>query len=422
MPEPTRAALAAPGADSRGETVLVVDDEPGIRTVLGLALEDKGRRVLLAASALEALELFEAHRPGIVLTDIKMPGMDGVALLKELKDMDPNVEVIMVTGHGDMDLAVASMRHGSSDFITKPVADEALDVALARAGERLALREALRRHTEELERLVQERTAELLAAERLAAAGRAVADLSHAIKNIASGLEGGMFVLGKGIELEERRYLLEGWEMIGGGVERIRALALALLQHARFARAELRECDPAEPAREAARLLAARAEAEGVELDLDIHLARDDDRNLAASDGPTANLDPDGVVRLLLNLLENGLDACAAGENDGDGSGARTRPHVRPHVRLSLRIEDGCAVYRVADTGAGLSPEARARAFEEFFSTKGAGGTGVGLMTCRAIARAHGGDVELSGNPGGTGTLATVRLPLRGPSATTGRG
>jgi signal transduction histidine kinase len=413
MPEQTHAALAP-------ETVLVVDDEPGIRTVLGLALEDKGRRVLLAASALEALELFEAQRPGIVLTDIKMPGMDGVALLKELKDMDPNVEVIMVTGHGDMDLAVASMRHGSSDFITKPVADEALDVALARAGERLALREALRRHTEELERLVEERTAELLAAERLAAAGRAVADLSHAIKNIASGLEGGMFVLGKGIELEERRYLLEGWEMIGGGVERIRALALALLRHARFARAELRECDPAEPAREAARLLAARAAAEGVEFDLDLGLDRHIDSNLAASGGPTANLDHDGVVRLLLNLLENGLDACALTAN-GDGAGARARPpvrpHVRPRVRLSLRIEDGCAVYRVADTGAGLSPEARARAFEEFFSTKGAGGTGVGLMTCRAIARAHGGTVELTENPGGTGTLATARLPLRGPSA-----
>ena len=101
------------------EPILLVDDEEGIRRVLGISLADSGYEVHLAADGREALEVFQRLRPPIVLTDIKMPGMDGVELLKRIKAIDPETEVIMISGHGDMDLAVQSLKNDAADFVTK---------------------------------------------------------------------------------------------------------------------------------------------------------------------------------------------------------------------------------------------------------------------------------------------------------------
>ncbi len=171
-------------------SLLLVDDEEGIRTVLSLLLADMGCAVRTAASGAEALAMVRATPPAVLLTDVRMPGMDGIDLLRAVKAEFPGVEVLVLTGHGDMELAVSSLRHGAGDFLTKPVSPEALEVALDRARQRMALREALRRHTEELEQLVAQRTRELLHAERLAAVGETAAGLAHAIKNVAAGWKG----------------------------------------------------------------------------------------------------------------------------------------------------------------------------------------------------------------------------------------
>jgi len=193
--------------DSR---ILLVDDEAGIRTVLGIALADSGYRVTAAENGEEALRLFRELKPPIVLTDIKMPEMDGIELLQHIKAESPGTEVIMFTGHGDMDLAIKSLKYGATDFVTKPINDEILDIALKRARERISLRRQLREYTENLERLVEEKSRDLIEAERMAAVGQTVAELSHTIKNIANSLKGSIFVLGKGVELDEKEYILEG--------------------------------------------------------------------------------------------------------------------------------------------------------------------------------------------------------------------
>mgnify|MGYP001550338808 CR=1 FL=1 len=115
------------------DKILLVDDEAGLRNVLGLSLEDRGFHVETASSGHEALEVFSRWRPDIVLTDIKMPGMDGLDLLQSLKKDDPDVEIIMITGHGDIDLAIKSLKFDATDFITKPIDDMILDIALKRA-------------------------------------------------------------------------------------------------------------------------------------------------------------------------------------------------------------------------------------------------------------------------------------------------
>ncbi|UZP68336.1 response regulator [Desulfovibrio mangrovi] len=173
--------------------VLLVDDEEGIRTVLGLSLADMGYRVHTAANGEEALRVFEEVRPHIVLTDIKMPGLSGIDLLERIKKTSPETEVIMITGHGDMNLAIQSIKKDATDFITKPINDDVLEIALKRAHERITMRASLNRHTENLEQMVEEQAARLIEQERQLAAlqvAEGFADGMRALCNSIDGAEG----------------------------------------------------------------------------------------------------------------------------------------------------------------------------------------------------------------------------------------
>ncbi|EGY24770.1 sensory box protein [Desulfovibrio sp. A2] len=177
-----------------GESILLVDDEEGIRTVLGIALADAGYHVTTAASGEEALARFAEHKPDIVLTDIKMPGLSGLDLLERLKAADPEVEVIMLTGHGDMDLAIQSLKRDATDFLTKPVNDDMLEVALRRARERIDMRRRLRGYTENLEQMVRDQSSRLVEAERQLAALQTMDGIASGIRSLCSALDdGGLF-------------------------------------------------------------------------------------------------------------------------------------------------------------------------------------------------------------------------------------
>lgn len=118
-------------------TILVIDDERPTLRMFELYLGAYGYPVLTAASGEEGLAVFEAKHPPIVLTDIKMPGMDGLAVLRAIKEASPGTEVVVITGHGDVDLALAALGLRATDFIDKPIRREALEAALSRANARL---------------------------------------------------------------------------------------------------------------------------------------------------------------------------------------------------------------------------------------------------------------------------------------------
>jgi len=118
-------------------TILVIDDERPTLQMFALYLGAYGYRVLVASSGEEGLAVFEAESPAIVLTDIKMPGMDGLQVLGAIKKRRPETEVIVVTGHGDTDLALAALELRATDFIDKPICRETLEAALGRANGRL---------------------------------------------------------------------------------------------------------------------------------------------------------------------------------------------------------------------------------------------------------------------------------------------
>jgi len=141
--------------------VLFIDDEEGIRKIFSILLRKEGYQVFTAKSGEEGLKIFEQEMPPIVITDIKMPGMDGIEVLKRVKEINPEAEVIIITGYGNMNSAIEALKLDASDFLPKPVKDEALLVALKRAQEKLELRIKLKKYTHNLEDLVRERTKEL---------------------------------------------------------------------------------------------------------------------------------------------------------------------------------------------------------------------------------------------------------------------
>jgi two-component system, NtrC family, sensor kinase len=141
--------------------LLIIDDEAGIRKVLSLSLASDGYDVLTAPGGEEGIELFEKESPSIILTDIKMPGMDGIEVLKQIKEQSPDSEVVMITGHGDMDLAIEALKLDASDFLNKPIKDAALSVALKRAEERIAIKRKLKSYTDDLENMVRVATEEV---------------------------------------------------------------------------------------------------------------------------------------------------------------------------------------------------------------------------------------------------------------------
>ena len=372
------------------KSILLVDDEAGIRKVLGIALSDMGYRVITAKNGKEALREFEDKRPPIVLTDIKMPEMDGIELLRQIKQRNSEAEVIMITGHGDMDLAIKSVKYEATDFVTKPINDEVLEIALNRAQERIAMRRKLNEYTQNLEELVKEKTKKLVEAERLAAVGQTVAGLSHAIKNITGGLKGGAFVLEKGIELSDQKYLMQGWEMVKGNVDKITNLSLDLLNYAKDTDFDFQAGDPNQPAREVFDLMRPRARELGIELNKDFSDRLD-----------TCQLDMDLIYRCLLNLVTNALDAFAQVNIDNRDKKVTLR---------TIKSRGWGVEYQVLDNGCGMNPEIRKNIFKRFFSTKGSDGTGIGLMITQKIVKDHKGVIEVESEEG-VGSKFVIKIP-----------
>ncbi len=371
-------------------TLLLVDDEVGIRKVLSLSLVDAGYEVITAENGAEAIALFNSQNPAIVLCDIKMPGMDGIEVLRNIKQLNSDVEVIMFTGHGDMDVAIRSFKNEANDFITKPINLDALEIALKSAEERIRMRRQLKDYTENLERLVAEKSAQLVEAERMAAIGETIAGLSHAIKNIANGLKGSIFVLKEGIDTDDKNYMQQGWQMVRGNVDKIRDLSLDLLNYGKYANIRPQLADPNQPVHEVAEIMATVAAEQDIELQIDL------DHQLSK-----CQFDPEAMNRCLMNVVSNAFDACVSQK---ETSTTRT-------VTLKTFKAKGWAVaYQISDNGPGMETDVQKRIFQGFFSTKGTEGTGIGLMMSKKIVDQHRGDIEVI-SAKGRGTTITIRLP-----------
>jgi PAS domain S-box-containing protein len=228
---------------------------------------------------------------------------------------------------------------------------------------------------------------EKLDAERLAAVGQTVAGLAHGIKNILTGLEGGMYVAGTGMKRGDEARLRQGWEMLERNMGRISALVKNLLAFSRGDKARVSLVEPTVVAREVVELFRDSAEQHGVTLETSV--------SHALAPMPA---DSEGLHSCLANLISNALDACLVSHN----------PSCR--VRVSVSETDDVVSFEVTDTGCGMDYEVKQKAFTSFFSTKGAGGTGIGLLLTRKIVQQHGGTIAFESAPG-QGTTFRLSFP-----------
>ena len=365
--------------------ILLIDDEPGIRKMMSLDLSADGYQVLTAEDGPSGLEVFEKERPNIVLTDVKMPGMDGLEVLRRIKAAVPETEVIVITGHGDMDTAVRALQLEASDFITKPIHDQALGVALKRAQERLGLRAELSAYTCGLEEKVREASQKLIEAERLAAIGQTVAQVAHSVKNMLAGLRGGVYLLQEGRKRGDERLGEQGLNMLERNLRQIKSFVTDMLSLSKPREPELEEFDPCQVIAEALEIMDLEAQAKVVEL-----------RTGALPEGLILRAEKRRILDTLVNLVSNAVDAAA------EVSGG--------WVEVDLAESEGGVAILVRDNGPGLSPEAQANLGKGFFSTKGGAGTGLGLMVAHKTAREHGGRLECAPREGG-GTVFRLILP-----------
>jgi len=231
-------------------------------------------------------------------------------------------------------------------------------------------------------RLVESR----MQSERLAATGEAVAYVSHYIKNILQGLRGGADVVQIGLKRKHLATIEQGWQIVQRNLAKIYNLTTNMLAFSKSREPRLVMAQLNGPVREAIELVQAPADGRGVMVLAEL------DESL-----PPAPIDVDGIHQVALNILTNAVEACP-----------RSRGVVNVKTEYDPKTEE--AVLTISDNGSGIPPDQLHQIFEPFHSTKGQGGTGLGLAVARKIVQEHNGRIHVRSRPQ-EGTTFIIRLP-----------
>ncbi len=370
-------------------TVLVVDDEQAFADTLAERLRTRGLVVATAYDGSSAVEYVRQLRPAVVLLDLSMPGMDGLATLEAIKGLFPTTAVILLTAESGLTTAVAGMKRGAADYLVKPVP---LDRILQ------AIQDA---ETQRLDAAKRQRMAETA---RLAALGELAVGVAHEINNplqIVLNEVGWLAeLLGEApLSATTRAELDQSLATIREQTTRCKSITAQLLA--------LRDAVPAND-----NLCPLNAVVEEV---LQGRRQRWHERFGVAVDIPDTIVVPSSTwSRILHPLVDNAIDALEARiayEQDQESSPLPQRMRITAQfpndAELSLQVED---------TGIGMESGVLARIFEPFFSTKEVGrGMGLGLSLCHALVEALGGRIEVHSIPG-RGTTVTVIVPYHVPN------
>ncbi|MFH1116518.1 MAG: ATP-binding protein [Pseudomonadota bacterium] len=230
----------------------------------------------------------------------------------------------------------------------------------------------------------------------LAVLGETIAGMSHTIKNILCGLQGGVYVVDSGLLRGRQDRVAAGWEMVKNNVEKISDLVKGILYASKEREPEYKEVDPGGLLKEICDLFESRAGSEG------IGLIRAFDLRLG-----TCLLDPAAIHSAVSNLVSNALEAC---RNVNDSR--------RQQIVVGGCIEAGRLFLQVSDNGSGMPPEVKEKLFNKFYSTKGGKGTGLGLVITRKVVEEHRGIIQVESAPG-RGTTFTIEIPVK-PADTSG--
>ncbi len=241
---------------------------------------------------------------------------------------------------------------------------------------------------------------EKIDAERLAAVGQTVAGLAHGIKNILTGLEGGIYIFKTGLDRSDRSRIDQGWSILDRNIEKISCLTKNLLGFSKGHTPNVKMLKPQKVVWEVVELYREAASQHGIKIFADV------DDNIAP-----APFDAEGLHSCLANLVSNAIDACQMSDSPGCS------------VTVHLKEEADNISFIVEDEGCGMDYDIRQKVFTNFFTTKGRDGTGLGLLLTRKIVQEHGGRISLESRPG-EGSMFKLIFPrnrLPRPEAGTGK-
>jgi PAS domain S-box-containing protein len=225
---------------------------------------------------------------------------------------------------------------------------------------------------------------------QLESTGLLISSISHSIKGLLNGLDGGIYLVNVGLEKDNQERVKKGWEMVLRNVDRIRSTVLNILNYAKEREPNWEEISATDLANEVYALFETRARDDGVKLT----------RELVADVGHVEG-DPMALRSLLVNLIENSIEACRV-----------DRKKTEHTVSFGVRSDDEQVFYEVKDNGIGMDRETREKIFTLFFSSKGMEGTGLGLFIANNIARAHGGKIDVE-SAVDEGTRFVVTIPRK---------
>ncbi|MEE4365191.1 MAG: hybrid sensor histidine kinase/response regulator [Desulfotignum sp.] len=367
--------------------ILVVDDEEDIRDVLEIALTDIGYQVFLAKDGKEALDLFEAQQPSIVITDIKMPVMGGIELLKQVKQRAPDTQVIMITGHGDMELTISSLKFGAADFITKPVNVDILELAVSKAVDKLIADQKLAEYTQKLEMLVVEKSK---LSSHLSSLGLMIGTVSHNIKGLLTNLDGGLYIARSGLKKKKFTDVTEGLDLLAQNVDKIKQMIMDILMYSKDRQMNRQPVPAKKFLADIQETMTMKLAHHPIAFQLD-----------AAQAPQTLNIDAAFMMSALVNILDNAVDACLEDKDT-------------PDHKISLAVEKNRdnLVIKIADNGCGMDVETKEKIFDLFFSSKQVKGTGFGLFIAKNIIAQHQGTVAVDSIKR-RGTTFTISLPQK---------
>lgn len=380
--------------------ILLVDDDTALLQALPqmLHLRMREAQVDTCSSALEALEKLQANDYDAIISDIKMPGMDGLELLSEVRRVQPDTPTLLITGHGEHDLAIRALRGGAYDYIQKPIDRDSFVAALQRAIQTRQLRRtvleqhlALQQHARSLETLVQKRTEELVEAN--ASKDKFLNIVGHELKSPLTNIKAISQHLLSHLDSED------GIEVARQGITDIeRALGRTeVLIHNLLDTSQI-ESNMFVLHRKPCDLL---------------RLCHDLINEYTQGAGPTlasefmdqpieAEIDENRICQVLINLLSN----------------ARKYSLKGSPITITLQQSGYEAIIGVRDSGIGIPPEEQERIFEQFYRAPGSEvqdgsrtGLGLGLYISRKIVERHGGHIEVQSAPDEGSTFSVV-LPL----------
>jgi signal transduction histidine kinase len=366
--------------------VLLVDDEVDFVTSLGQRLALRDLPTLTASSGPEALSLLDDHPVDVVVLDVRMPGMDGIETLRRIKEAHPRVEVVMLTGHADLESSLEGMRFGFFDYLTKPVQLQQLvekidDAYRRRCGEEIDDQEAF---TDKLQQ-------HMIVADRLSSLGELAASIAHEINNpLAVIAESAGWLRSKTGHESTTKADLEAavehaLDKIESAIDRAVRISRNFLSFARAPDALVRDIDLDELASEVGDLISKTAASANIEI------------TIQAGTRLSVTSDPYQLRQVLLNLVTNAVQAIG-----GDG-----------RVEIVVGGTTDEVYVEVNDDGPGIPEEDLERIFEPFFTTKKEGkGTGLGLAVSRGIVEKLNGRIEVASRPG-SGCSFRVVLPRR---------